>query len=137
MKNKFFAPIAAVFVSIIVIAGVVNPILGTLPADSAAKDGQTDLSQSVFMFFVTDSEYSELKSTLHKLEKEYNGSVEFVINNVDRDKSLLNSYPVENNTPALIMLDENSDIVGIHFKVNDYVQMRNIIEDVINNKNEG
>lgn len=136
MKNKLFYPLYAIIVSLIVVAAIISPQLKILSAKEAMSSDAAVIPK--FMLFVTDAEYgAELKNIVHKLEKEYKGRAEISVMNVDQNKSLLNSFPVDGNTPAVIMTDELGDVCGIHFKTDSYDTMRIIIEDAINNKNEG
>lgn len=132
MKNKLFYPICALIVSVIVVAVFISPQIKQLPeSDAVSADNLPKL-----MFFVTDEDYAEMKNTVHKLEKEYKGRIDIEVMNVDRDKSLLSSFPVDGNTPAVIVTDGSGDVCGIHFKTDSYDAMRLIIEEAVNNKNE-
>ncbi len=88
----------------------------------------------VFTYFVTEKDLSDTKTkeSLDTLKKEYDKKISFKICNVDEDPALLENFPiVQDNTPALIMLNGEADITGILFKTNDIEKLRAEIEKVL------
>ncbi len=109
-----------------------------VPSDvQTAEEGnaQTDVKEeanqkATFMFFVTkeDEKNEDLNKALDKLKDEYKDTVEFDIKNVDKDKELLKNFPVEGNTPALIMMKPGGDIVNMLFMTAEYDKLKAAID---------
>jgi len=83
-----------------------------------------------FMYFVadTDANFAQTNETIEKLKKEYEGRVNFDIRNVTQDPSQLENFPVEGQTPALIMLNTNNDISNFLFMNGNYDDLKSAIE---------
>ena len=136
MKDKRFILIAAsIVVSIIVICLVIVPNVNknNVAQQEISSENSEITDKATFMYFVTDNdlESGDLKNTLKKLEDEYGQTVVFDIKNVDKDKSLLDNFPVMDNTPALIMLKPNGDIVNMLFKTEEYDKLKTAIEEAL------
>ncbi|MDD6735622.1 MAG: hypothetical protein PUE13_04840 [Clostridiales bacterium] len=129
VKKSLVSVAAAVTASLVVIAAIIAPnVSRTVPHGSDASD------LPVFMYFVTNSDLEDktVKGSLAQLEKDYAGLVEFDIRNVDKDPKLLSDFPVKDNTPALIMLDEKGDIISFLYKTSSYDKLKESIETVLN-----
>lgn len=74
-----------------------------------------------FMYFVSgsDADFDKTNAMLDELKAEYENDIVFNIVNIDEDKEAAKNFPVEGNTPALIMLNEANDISAIEFKCSD------------------
>lgn len=130
INKKAVLPLAAAAAaSVLIIWAVIAPNV-----NKAAPKGVNSGSLPVFMYFVTDTDMSDksVSDTLSRLEKEYVGKVEFDVRNVDKDTKLLSDFPVKDNTPALIMLDENGDIDGFFYQTSDYDKLKNAIDGTLN-----
>lgn len=128
MKNKFFAPIVALLV--VISLGVILFLAGGNVSPAYKEQDMPKL-----MLFYKNSEYTgDMKKNIRKLEKYYGKDIDIVVNNVDEDKGLLKSYPLEGNTPAVITTDQMEDVTGIYFNVTEYEKLQSIAENI---KNEG
>lgn len=88
----------------------------------------------VFTYFVTAEDLADAKTkeSIDALKKEYDKKITFKICNVDEDPALLENFPiVQDNTPALIMLNSEADITGILFKTNDIEKLKAEIDKVL------
>lgn len=128
-KKAIVSLAAAAAASILIIAVVIAPNV-----NKAAPKGVNSGKMPVFMYFVTNADASDkaTSDTLARLEKEYAGKVEFEVRNVDKDTKLLSDFPVKDNTPALIMLDEGGDINSFLYQTNDYDKLKNAIDGTLN-----
>ena len=117
-----------------------TPAAGQEPskgADSSAAPKATQKAEKVkptFMYFVTnaDMEAEATQKVIAELKKEYADQVVFDIKNVDDDPSLLENFSLVNNqTPALIMLNTNNDISKFLFKTTDTKQLKEAIENAL------
>lgn len=126
MKNKFFATTAAVLSIILMIFGLFYAARDAYPVYE-----DSDLPK--IMLFVKDSELTgDMKRNVRKLEKEFGKEIDIEVNNVDENKDLLKSYPVDGNTPAVIAADESGDVTGIYFCVTEYEKLYQIAENIKN-----
>lgn len=82
-----------------------------------------------FMYFVTNTDEKDTKEAVNKLKKEYQDNVTFDIVNVDENPDAKNNFPVEGNTPMLIMLNTNNDISAFEPKCSDYNVLKKHIEN--------
>ncbi len=128
-KKAVISLLTAIAASVLIIAVIIAPNVS-----KTAPKGVDAVGMPVFMYFVTDNDETDktTSQTLECLEKEYIGKVEFEVRNVDKDEKLLSDFPVKDNTPALIMLDENGDIDSFMFKTNDYDKLKSAIDNVLN-----
>lgn len=88
-----------------------------------------------FMYFVSksDAEYEKTMGIIEELKKEYDGKVVFDIKDVDKEPELKESFPVDGETPALIMLNIHNDISGFEYRCNDKEKLIQCIENSFNN----
>lgn len=100
---------------------------GTQTDDSAEEE---KIYTPTFMYFISakDDNYEETNKVIEKLKKEYDGKIVFDIKNVDEDPSLLENFPVKDNTPALIMLNKKNDISNFLFKNGNYDDLKAAID---------
>lgn len=103
-------------------AGNVTPV--------SPDDAPAEKVTPTFMYFVTNGDLADeqVKAMLDTLQKEYADKVNFDIKNVDEDPTLLERFSfVENQTPALIMLNTTNDICDIKLKNSDIEIFRTVI----------
>ena len=83
-----------------------------------------------FMYFVSneDADFAATNEVIEKLKNEYNGKVNFDVRNVTEDPSNLENFPVEGQTPALIMLDTSNNISNFLFMNGNYDDLKAAIE---------
>lgn len=133
MSNK--AGVAAVciagVVSALIVATMIAPQVNRQTVHNEEKTIMTDAGEVVkkptFMYFVTTDEEKFTAEVIKKLEIEFGERVIFDIKNISKDKKLVDSFPVKDNTPTLIMMDGEGDISEILFKTTDYDKLRTAI----------
>lgn len=98
----------------------------SLAACGTKTETGTDTSDEVkvtptFMYFVSNSDpdFDATADMINKLKDEYKDKINFNVINIDENKEAANNFPVQDNTPALIMLNESNDISAIEFKCSD------------------
>ncbi|MCC8160733.1 MAG: hypothetical protein LIO53_05420 [Oscillospiraceae bacterium] len=86
-----------------------------------------------FMYFVSnsDADFEETNAMIEELMDEYDGDVNFDIVNIDENPEATENFPVENNTPALIMLNTDNDISAIEFQCSDKDTLAADIENAL------
>lgn len=95
---------------------------------------KNDAYMPTFMYFVSnsDADFKNTQKMIDELKKEYDGRVKFDIINIDEQPEMKKSFPVEGQTPALIMLNINNDISAFEFVCNDKQKLVKSIEDALN-----
>ncbi len=105
-------------------------------ADSADKQQENTDADSekvytpTFMYFISskDADFDKTNEVIERLKKEYGNKVTFDIRNVDDDPKQLENFPVENQTPALIMLNTKNDISNFLFQNGKYEDLKAAID---------
>lgn len=140
-KKKIISAVAVVAV----IAAVVIIILAAKSSNNAAEaPSETEPVQTqavednkvytpTFMYFVSygDSGFETTEKMIDELKKEYDGRVNFKIINLDDAPEAKENYPVDQQTPALIMLNTHNDISAIEFKCSDKQKLTQYIESAL------
>lgn len=84
----------------------------------------------VFMYFVSknDEGYSDYMAMVEELKSEYGDEVNFNIVDVDENPDSKQNFPVDGNTPMLIMTNKTNDISAIEFSCSDKEKLTEDIE---------
>lgn len=95
--------------------------IGVLTGCGGQADNKVAKVTPTFMYFVSssDADFAQTNTMVHELEEQYGDEVNFNIINIDEDSEAAKNFPVQDNTPALIMLNEANDISAIEFKCSD------------------
>lgn len=111
-------------------------------AENSAESGETEETAQAeektytptFMYFVSknDSGYTEYMSMIEELKAQYSNDVTFDIVDVDEEPESKENFPVEGNTPMLIMTNTSNDISAIEFKCSDKERLSADIEAALN-----
>ena len=144
---------AAVVVAllVIVLAGIViyNVSSGgsEQPINNSVNNEQTDNTANnegaveeekvytpTFMYFVSnsDADFEKTAAMLYELKKEYGDKITFEIKNIDDEPELKDNFPVEGQTPALIMLNTSNDISAFEFQCSDKDKLIECIKNALN-----
>ena len=84
-----------------------------------------------FMYFVSpskDENHADTMKMLDELKKEYEGKVNFDIRDIDANPENVKNFPVEGQTPVLIMLNTKNDICAWSPKCTDKAELKSAIE---------
>lgn len=126
---------AAGIVSALIVASLIAPRVNRQSVQNEEQtvktEAGTEINKPTFMYFVTNKEEKETAEVIKKLEDEFGSRVIFQIKNISKDKKLVDSFPVKDNTPALIMMDSKGDIAGILFKTVEYEKLKAAIEGTL------
>lgn len=97
--------------------------------DGTAQEEPAKIYTPVFMYFVSKSDegYNEYMSMIDELKAEYGEQVTFDIVDVDEEPEAKDNFPVDGNTPTLIMTNTNNDISALEFKCSDKARL---VEDI-------
>lgn len=129
--------VAAVLVVIIIILVVV--FMGSGDTENGGTSGNGSTSQAtevveektpVFMYFVSknDEGYSDYMAMVDELKSEYGDKVNFDIVDIDENPDSKQNFPVDGNTPMLIMTNKANDISAIEFSCSDKTKLTDDIE---------
>lgn len=95
------------------------------------KPAEEKVYVPTFMYFVSDADKKDVEKTIGKLRKEFEGKVTFDIVNVDENPDTKKNFPVEGNTPMLIMLNTKNDISAFAPKCTGYDELKLQIEKAL------
>lgn len=101
--------------------------------DTASQPEET--FTPTFMYFVSDKDENkaETEKIVEELKKEYEGKVNFDVRNIDENPEDATNFPVEGNTPALIMLNTSNDICAFEMQCADKDDLKQAIEGALGN----
>lgn len=123
-----------------VMALAVGMVSGCGEKKDTANDGANNTSSEeqvkvtpTFMYFVSnsDAEFDATNAMIEELKKEYDGKIKFDIVNIDENSEAAKNFPVQGQTPALIMLNTSNDISAMEFQCNDKEKLKSDIEEAI------
>ena len=86
-----------------------------------------------FMYFVSnsDADFDSTQSMMKELEDEYTDKVNFNIINIDENTEAATNFPVQGNTPMLIMLNTSNDISAMAPKCSDKEELKGYIDTAL------
>lgn len=128
--------IAAVLVILIIVL-VVSFMGGSDTENGNGSNGSSSQATEVveektpvFMYFVSknDEGYSDYMAMVDELKSEYGDEVNFNIVDVDENPDSKQNFPVDGNTPMLIMTNKTNDISAIEFSCSDKEKLTEDIE---------
>lgn len=128
--------IAAVLVILIIVL-VVSFMGGSDTENGNGSNGSSSQATEVveektpvFMYFVSknDEGYSDYMAMVEELKSEYGDEVNFNIVDVDENPDSKQNFPVDGNTPMLIMTNKTNDISAIEFSCSDKEKLTEDIE---------
>ena len=99
--------------------------------EKTQKQAEEKVYVPTFMYFVSNADKDAVAETLDKLKKEFEGKVTFDIVNVDENPDAKKNFPVEGNTPMLIMLNTKNDISAFAPKCTGYDELKLQIEKAL------
>lgn len=109
----------------------------TSSVDSAETQQDTSEDQvqvtPTFMFFYSksDSNYNEAMASVKELQTAYGDKIKFDLVDIDENPEAKENFPVEGQTPVLIMLNTSNDISAFEFKISDKTKMENAIKNAL------
>lgn len=128
-------------ISVILAAMLILPALASCGKDKIGEgDASTDVNVTeqekvtpTFMYFVSnsDEDFDEAQSVVEELQKEYDGKVIFNVINIDENTEAASNFPVQGQTPMLIMLNTSNDISAMNPKCSDKEKLKAAIDAAI------
>ncbi len=136
MNKKVIALIAALTLAAGMISGCgasSNTTTGSVAESSSTQTQDEEKVTPTFMYFVSngDADFDKTQSMIEELKKEYDGKINFNIINIDEDSEAAKNFPVQGNTPALIMLNTSNDISALEFQCADKDKLKTDIETAL------
>ena len=113
MKKRITAIILAALMGAVMLAGC-----GNKADNGAANTPEPETQEAVekvtptLMYFISgaDATFDEEQKTVEELQNEYGDSVNFSVINIDINTEAANNFPVQGQTPMVIMLDTSNNI---------------------------
>ena len=123
MKKKLTVIMAMALAAVFMIAGCGKK-------DDVQTTTETDKVTPTFMYFVSGSDegFDATQKMIGELEDEYDGDVIFNVINIDENTEAATNFPVQGQTPMLIMLNTNNDISAMSPKCSDKDELKAAIE---------
>jgi len=100
----------------------------------ATQKAEEKVFTPTFMYFVSPSKDANHEATmkmLDELKKEYDGKVNFDIRDIDANPEDTKNFPVEGQTPTLIMLNTKNDICAWNPKCSDKTTLKTAIDGAL------
>lgn len=128
-KKKVFAAIAAAVLALGMFSGCGTEKVTDMSGEQVEKVTPT------FMYFVSgsDADFDATGAMIDELKEEYDGKINFSVVNIDEDSEAAKNFPVQGQTPALIMLNTANDISAMEFKCSDKEILKADIETALAN----
>lgn len=129
-KKRIMAMAMAMVLSVGMVSGCgagKSDVKDTPKATEAVKVTPT------FMYFVSgsDADFDATNAMIEELKSEYSDKIKFNVVNIDEDTEAAKNFPVQGQTPALIMLNTSNDISAMEFKCNDKAKLKADIDAAI------
>ena len=118
MKKKLTVVLIAVLAMVCMLAG-------------CGKDAEQESKVTpTFMYFVSnsDSDFDATQKAVEELQDEYDKKVNFDIINIDENPEATTNFPVQGNTPMLIMLNTDNDISAMSPQCSDKDKLKAAID---------
>ena len=113
MKKRITAVILAALMGAVMLAGCGNKAEET-PAETTAPTAEESVEKvtPTLMYFISNSDetFDEEQKNVEELQQEYGDSVNFDVINIDENTEAANNFPVQGQTPMVIMLDTSNNI---------------------------
>lgn len=86
-----------------------------------------------FMFFSSksDTDYESTMAAVNELQEAYGDRIKFDLIDIDENPEAKENFPVEGQTPVLIMLNTSNDISAFEFKITDKAKMEDAIKNAL------
>lgn len=110
-------------------------------SEESASSGETAESSAeeqvqvtpTFMFFSSksDTDYESTMAAVNELQEAYGDRIKFDLIDIDENPEAKENFPVEGQTPVLIMLNTSNDISAFEFKITDKAKMEDTIKNAL------
>ena len=137
MKKRITAVILAALMGAAMLAGCGNKAEeAPAPAETTAPTAEEPVEKvtPTLMYFISNSDetFDEEQKTVEELQNEYNGSVNFDVINIDENTEAANNFPVQGQTPMVIMLDTSNNISAMSPMTYEKDALKEIIDAALN-----
>lgn len=102
-------------------------------SNSTASEEEEVKVTPTFMYFVSkqDADHDKTMEIVEELKKKYKGKVNFDITDIDENPEAKENFPVEGQTPMLIMLDTSNNISMMPQKITDKAKLEEAIKNAL------
>ena len=132
MKKRITAIILAALMGAVILTGCgkkADPVTPDITSDTAVEKVTPTL-----MYFISNSDatFEEEQKVVEELQNEYGDSVNFSVINIDINTEAANNFPVQGQTPMVIMLDTSNNISAMSPMVYEKDALKEIINAAMN-----
>lgn len=127
MKKRITAIICAALMGAVMLTGC-----GGNETSTPETETQTAVEKvtPTLMYFISNSDatFEEEQKVIEELQSEYGDSVNFRVINIDVDTEAANNFPVQGQTPMVIMLDTSNNICAMNPMIYEKDSLKKIID---------
>lgn len=127
MKKRITAIICAALMGAVMLTGC-----GGNETNTPETETQTAVEKvtPTLMYFISNSDatFEEEQKVIEELQSEYGDSVNFRVINIDVDTEAANNFPVQGQTPMVIMLDTSNNICAMNPMIYEKDNLKKIID---------
>ena len=127
MKKRITAIICAALMGAVMLTGC-----GGNETNTPETETQTAVEKvtPTLMYFISNSDatFEEEQKVIEELQSEYGDSVNFRVINIDVDTEAANNFPVQGQTPMVIMLNTSNDISAMSPMTHEKDALKQIID---------
>lgn len=135
MKKRVTAVVCAAIIGAIALTGCGKKADDNLTKVDMQDNGAVEKVTPTLMYFISNSDENldAEKKVIEELEGEYKESVNFNVINIDENTEAANNFPVQGNTPMVIMLNTANDISAMSPNVYEKDKLKTIIDAAMEN----
>ena len=131
MKKRITAVILAALMGVTMLAGCGNKAKEAPDtANEPTAEESVEKVTPTLMYFISNSDatFDEEQKTVEELQQEYGDSVNFSVINIDVNTEAANNFPVQGQTPMVIMLDTSNNISAMSPMTYEKDELKEIID---------
>lgn len=127
--KKILALSVAAILAVTALAGCGKKAEDTNTADTQTETAVEKVTPTL-MYFISNSDetLNDEKAVIEELEEKYGDDVNFNVINIDENTEAANNFPVQGNTPMVIMLNTKNDISAMSPKTYEKKDLEEIID---------
>lgn len=130
MRKRIMAVTCAALIGAMALTGCGKKADDTNTQDTQQTETAVEKVTPTLMYFISNSDETldAEKTVIEELEAEYGDDVNFNVINIDENTEAANNFPVQGNTPMVIMLNTTNDISAMSPKTSDKDGLKDIID---------
>lgn len=128
--KKILALTVAAILATSALAGCGKKTEDTNTVDLEQTETAVEKVTPTLMYFISNSDqtFDEENKVMEELKNEYGDDVNFNVINIDENTEAANNFPVQGNTPMVIMLNTTNDISAMSPQTYEKDALKEIID---------